>query len=561
VASPDTTMSAHLAFRRQPVPQQVAQKHTAATLPAPTRGLNTNDNLAFMKPGAAVVLDNWAPTTRGIKLRAGFIPWATLPGGTPVVSSFEYASAGVQRMFAATLDTLYEVTSPVAAVVKAGQLSGNYAASQMANAAGDWLIAVNDFGDPPLRFDGSLWEVMDAAYMPPAGKPSKITVDMIKYPDANIENGSNLVYVWKYRNRFFFIEASSMNAWYLPINAVGGQLEMIPLSGAASKGGKLLFGAVWSLDAGDGTDDKCCFVTDLGEILVFTGSDPSNAASWRQEGRYQVPAPMGMNAHINIGGDLLIATIDGIIPTSAAISKDAGQLDLAAVTFNIRSMWRAEAIDKREWPWTMQRWDEYGGMFVTWPGGKPGQQRCAVVNTSTNAWCRFTGWDATCFMMMRGELFFGTQTGQIMQADRTGYDNGQPYVATMVGGWGALQSQPSQLVWHQARASFIAPTGQPFLPQLSAATDFVVVLPTPPLAGIDSGVSDLWDQGLWDDAKWDQEATAGTAPSIRNTGWVSVGRTGYSHAPILQVMVAQGARPVVELVSIDATFERLGVNV
>ena len=31
---------------------------------------------------------------------------------------------------------------------------------------------------------------------------------------------------------------------------------MIPLSGAATKGGKLLFCATWSIDAGDGIDDK-----------------------------------------------------------------------------------------------------------------------------------------------------------------------------------------------------------------------------------------------------------------------------------------------------------------
>ena len=53
-----------------------------------------------------------------------------------------------------------------------------------------------------------------------------------------------------------------------------------------------------------------------------------------------------------------------------------------------------------------------------------------VVNAATGAWARFTGWDAMCFVRMRGDMFFGTQTGKIMQADRTGYDNGLPYVAT-----------------------------------------------------------------------------------------------------------------------------------
>jgi hypothetical protein len=42
---------------------------------------------------------------------------------------------------------------------------------------------------------------------------------------------------------------------------------------------------------------------------------------------------------------------------------------------------------------------------------------------------------------------------------------------------------------------------------------------------------------------------------------VSIGEVGFSHAPICQVTVAQQGNPNVELVSIAATFERLGVNV
>ena len=57
----------------------------------------------------------------------------------------------------------------------------------------------------------------------------------------------------------------------------------------------------------------------------------------------------------------------------------------------------------------------------------------------TGAWCRFTNFDATCFMLMRDDLYFGTQDGIVMQAERTGYDDGNhaktPYIATLVGGW------------------------------------------------------------------------------------------------------------------------------
>jgi hypothetical protein len=548
-------MSQHQFFRRVAVPAQVGQKIETVTFPAPTRGIIQNENEGYMQPGSAVICDNWRPTMRGASLRGGFIRWAELPETTPVISAFQYASGINHKMFAGNATKLYDVTTTVPALVKDGQTSGNYAASQLANASGDWLIVVNDKGDPPLRFNGLAWETLAPGYTPPVDMPSTITGPA----GTTVEDGGNLSYVCKYRNRLFFIELNSMNAWYLPLNAVGGELAMIPLSGAATKGGRLLFCASWSIDAGDGIDDKLVFCTDLGELLVFTGSDPSNAATWRQEGRYEVSPPMGMNAHMALGGDLLIATIDGIVPTSGAITKTRAELELAAITRTIKSLWREQVLEKREWPWTLCKWDEYGGIFVTWPGGKPGKELCGVVNAATGAWARYTGWDATCWIRMRGDMFFGTQHGIIMQADRSGYDDGMPYVCTLVGGWEVLQAVSQTVTWRQARASFSARAGEPFVPQLSACTDYVVTLPPPPPAGPDPGPQDLWDQGLWDVAKWD--AGAPIRPVVRNTGWVSIGMTGFSHAPVVQVTVGQTSKPQVDLILIAATFEREAITV
>jgi hypothetical protein len=552
-------------------------------------------------------MDNWKPTMKGASLRGGHNRWAELPETTPIYSAFEYASGDIHKMFVANINKVYDVTTSTPALVASGRTSGNYVASQLANQGGDWLLALNDAGDAPLRFngttwtslatttptdwlvstayavnarardpaDGSRWKCLAAHTSPGTGTfaaargatPGQWTIDtaaddsvfIIGPAGTSIENGDNLVYVCKYRNRWFFIEKNSMNAWYLPLNAVGGQLSMIPLSGAATKGGKLLFCTTWSIDAGDGIDDKIVFCTDLGELLIFTGGDPSSAANWRQEGRYEVSAPMGMNAHLAVGGDLLIATVDGIVPTSGAITKTRVELELAAITRNIKIMWRAEVLEKREWPWTMEKWDEYGGIFVAVPGSASGKERCLVVNAATGAWARYTGWDATCFVRMRGDMFFGTQNGIVMQADRTGYDDGMPYVAVLVGGWEVFQSPSQTVTWRQARASFTARAGEPFAPQVSGTVDYVVTLPTPPNAGPDPGVLDLWDQGLWDTAIWD----AGTPPTpvVRNTGWVSIGLTGFSHAPVVQVTVGQNARPEVDLISIAATFERAGINV
>ena len=604
----DLVVSQHQAFKRVAMDPQVAQKQETATFPAPTRGLILNENEAYMQPGAALICDNWKPTMRGASLRGGCDRWCELPEATPIISGFDYASGVTNKMFVGNATKLYDVTTSTPVLVQSGQTSGNYVASQLANQGGDWMLVANDAGDPLLRFDGTTWASL-ATTTPTAwanstsyaiGAKVSDPVDNSRWicllahtssaspqtfvgdraatpgrweldsapdgqswvtgpPGSAVENGENLVYVCKYRNRYFFIEINSMNAWYLPLNAVGGALLMVPLAGATTKGGHLLFCASWSIDAGDGIDDKLVFATDLGELIIFTGSDPSVAANWRQEGRYELSPPLGMNSHLSIGGDLLIATVDGILPTSGAITKSRGELELAAVTRPIKSMWRTEVLEKREHPWTMKKWDEYGAVFVTWPYGKSGKELCAVVNNATGAWARFTGWDATCFIKLRGDMFFGTQDGLVMQADRTGYDDGLPYVCTLVGGWEMFQSPAQTITWRQARAAFAARQGEPFQPQLSAATDYIINLPPPPSPGVDPGVLDLWDEGLWDTAVWD--GGVAPVPVIRNTGWVSIGQTGFSHAPIIQVTVAQQAKPVVDLISITATFERGGVTV
>ena len=59
-------------------------------------------------------------------------------------------------------------------------------------------------------------------------------------------------------------------------------------------------------------------------------------------------------------------------------------------------------------------------------------------------------------------------------------------------------------------------------------------------------------------AQWDQPTAR---PPVRNTMWLSIGRTGFAHAPIVMVTVAQQAKPNVELLALAVIFEKAGVNV
>ena len=540
-------------YRRVPVQPEAMQKMQVETLPAPARGWILNENPAFQQPAGALVLDNLFPEDATVRIRGGSDQWSDTGTGDPIISGFKYASALNFRMYFSTEDTIFDVTTGTATSIATGRSSGNCVASQLANQGGDWMLVANDQGDYLLRFDGTTWEDLE----PASAALNKVTGPV----GTTVEFGAGLSYVWKYKSRMFFIEAGTMNAWYLPLNAVGGNLELIPLSGACSRGGFLMFGATWSIDAGDGIDDKCIFVSSEGEVLIFTGSDPGDPNNWRQEGRYEVSRPMGMNAHVPVGGDILIATIDGVIPLSQAITKDREGLSLTAATRTIEPFWLQQVSERDDWPWTMCRWDETNALYVSLPGGEVGRQWCLVANIHSGAWCRYVGWDATCFVTINGLMYFGTQDGRVVQAEVTGKDEGNPYFCTYVGSWQHFGGKANQVTWRQARCTFQARATEPFTPQVSAAVDYNFVLPTPPNAGPDPGAAlDVWDEGVWDTALWDADAPP-LITAIRNTYWVSIGATGYSFAPIIQAQISQTSKPQVYLISLDAIADQMAVAV
>lgn len=644
-------------FRRYSAPAEVAQRLLPKTIPAPTRGLILNENPAFMQPAAALVLENWFVTENTIRLRGGSQTWASLPETTPVRSLFNYVTGFARKLFATNDTKLYEVTTATPAQVTGITLTnGHFSTAQFSNLGNNWLIAVNDTGDDPLRYNGTTWVQLNAtsvaawvnstayaagalakdpqlgtvwkvnagqAHTSPAG-PTTFAQDRNNNPGrwtsgaaadnagyitgpvgSAIANGRGLTQVWKYRRRLFFIQAGTMDAWYLDIDSVSGSLLPIPLSGAFTLGGQLLFGCAWTVSAGDGIDDKCIFVTTEGEIAIFTGTDPSSINNWKQQGRYRISKPLGKNSWLNIGGDVLIITVDGIVPISQALVKDVAALEFSALTHVIHPIWEQEVKDKNDRPWSMCKWEEFGGLFVALPGGTIGSPgvnlgggwTCLVANTVTGAWSRFTGWDAMQFCTLSGNMYFGTQDGRVVQADVTGHDHSavrplgadvegsatcpwRAYTNVYVGGWEVFGSPPFLFTFRQARVAFQTRANELFLPYVTACTDYVVSIPPQPPAGPFYTPSETWDEGLWGlgnagtippdpppttppnepgRARWDQPGM--TDFPTRSTMWISIGETGKSHAPIVQVTVFQENKPDVEMLGISMLAEQAGVAV
>lgn len=514
--------------RREAQPKPRAETHT---FPAPTRGWVLNENLAAVGPGSAVILDNWICTTTGISPRGGVARYANC--GAPVVSMHRYTAGIIDKMFAATSDSVFDVSLIVDPEVVptaefTGQSGGEYTSQPFGTSGGDFLYLVNGLDDARL-YDGSAWTVVNGASTPAITGVSTAL----------------LSHVWAYASRMFFIEGGTMTAWYLPVDSIGGAAASFSLAGVFKLGGSLLFGATWSMDAGDGLDDKCVFVSTEGEVAIYEGTNPGSASEWRLAGIYQITRPLGKNAYMRAGGDLLIATASGLVPMSAAIQKDVAALSMSAVSAPIAPYW-LESVRKYNNPWEIEKWPEKNILLVSATSAVDDGYTLSC-NLQTGAWSRWTNIGARCFEHFGGFVYAGGNDGYIRKLETGGSDMGVPYTCVYVGNHEGLAAPGMQKTVGQARALFRA--GHEINPLVSAQVNYSVDVAMAPNSVADFNTG-LWDSGLWDEATWDGSDGVGAVAS----NWTAVGRTGYAIAPEVQLTFGVTPVPNVELVSVDVTY-------
>lgn len=523
------TAPRHKTIQGQPTPKVPAETFT---FPAPINGWVISENLVTPKPASARILRNFICTTKGIRPRGGSTKYATLDDD--VQSMWEYRSGGTSKLFAATPANIYDISAigdadvtPSADV--SGRDDGHYSTQQFGTAGGDYLYAVNDStSDNPQLFDGSSWTEITGASSPAI---TGVTP-------------ADLSQVWSYANRLFFVEKDTLSAWYLAVDSIGGAASEFSLAGVFQRGGSLLFGARWSVDAGDGMDDKCVFVSTEGEVAVYSGTNPGSASDWGLQGLYRMPRPMGKAAHVASGGDLLIATEAGLIPLTAALSGSLDNIETSALSFAIAPHWQEEARTAATYQWQMAKIDRDGLLFISQPDAADGSALC--VNLQTGAWSEITGWDTQSIVAFGGVGYFGSGDNCVYQFDVAGADDGTPYTCTYLGQHEAMGAYGRQKTVRQARPLFRV--GSPIEPQVSALVDFSEELPAAPNSPADYS-SPLWDAAEWDVDVWDASV------SYSNSGrWVSVGATGSVVAPVLQMTFGTTPKPIAELVAIDVEY-------
>jgi hypothetical protein len=365
----------------------------------------------------------------------------------------------------------------------------------------------------------------------------------------------DMSYVWAYNERLYFTQNDSLSVWYLEADSVGGTATEFPLIGVFDLGGSLLFGQRWSLESGGegGLSDQNIFVSTQGEVAIYQGLSPDDAATWKLVGVYRIGRPLGKHAFIRGGGDLAIATTVGLVPLSKAISLDVTALNVATVSYKIADAWTEATQIRGTSDWRAGVWPEQKLAIVAPPDLQGASSPVMFVsNTETGAWARYTGWQALCMTVFRGKLYFGSPEGRVFEANAGGLDDGAVYSGTVVPLYEDMGTPASAKIGTMVRALTRATLD--VVDRVDILTDYNVTSLPPAPDATPFEASNVWGEGIWGQSVW-----SSVTPSVINQKWRSAGGMGYALAPCYQITSGSLGPLDLELIAIDTLHTQAGL--
>lgn len=529
------------------------------SLVAPTKGWYVGTPMASAPVGTCFQLENAFPELDYVRMRAGALEFARGMTGN-VTTLMPWTNGAIRYLFAANAGKIYDVSAggAVGAALVSG-LDPNAIMSfvQFTGLGVQFLICAN--GINPLQlFNGSSWGTSPAI--------TGLT-------------GSQLSYIWTYRNVLYGIEANSLNVWYLATNAVGGPATIFPMSPFFCKGGKLVAGGAWEQLTSNGVMYNWVVVSSEGEVVTYTGSF-AGGSDWTQSGYYKISRPLGQNCLMQAGGDLAILTEDGIIPLSTIQTSDQVALLNKAVTLPIAPAWRDAVIARAGLSgWQIIVWPLRSMAVVNLPKISAADKTQFVANARTGAWSRYVGWDANCWAVSGvgtgvSSLYYGTSDGRVMQAETGGQDDGSSYAMTVFTSYtdmsqtdvqtsGLGQAQSFGQGAFRKHLTMVRPrlqTNFAVTPKVTINVDFDVSIPTapPPAAGPVTGITGAqWGVAKWGVDVW-PTGSAGTSTSggtFQYQNWIPVFADAQVIGLIIQIGVQSTVTPDIRLTATDVLYE------
>ncbi len=465
-------------------------------IPAPTGGWDAISPLSAMEPKYAVTLDNIVPRPGWVEFRGGYNAW--VQGlGAPVETIMVYRPPGSdQRMFVATGTTIWETTEyGIASLAVSGLASARWQYINFTPGGGsNYIYGVNGT-DSPLLFDGTTWTNPFITGVTP----------------------STLININIHKRRVWFIQKNTTKAWYLATDAIQGAALEFDLGALINKGGTLLAMGTWTVDGGNGPDDLAVFITTRGQAIIYKGTDPSNANAWALVGVFNLAPALSSRCFGQMGSDLLIATLEGLLPASKALPFDPSGVRSIALTNRIQNaMLMAAQVGQDLFGWQILTFPKQSLLILNVPIQENVNQMQFVMNSITGAWCRFTGWNANCFEIFNDSLYFGDNDGNVNLAYAGALDLVSPIQSTLKCAFNAFEDPGRNKYMSMIRPMMVA-DGTLF-PGLGVDVDFgddAIVSPVITL----NPIGGIWDAGIWDSSLWG-------AGAITVINWLTAGALG-----------------------------------
>jgi hypothetical protein len=502
------------------------------TKAAPVLGWNAKDAIASMKELFAVILDNLWPNGATVDLRKGSSDHVTgIASAVETLAAYR-PKTGSQKLFSWAGGSIYDASAAgaVGAAVVSGLTNARWQHVNFGNSAGHFMLCVNGADDMRV-YDGAAWTTINAGSVP------SIT---------NVLTNT-LIGAFLFKERPWYIQKDTLSLWYPAAGAFAGALVEFPLQGVFKKGGYLMAGGNWTLDAGDGIDDLMVLISSEGEVVIYQGVDP---ASLSKVGTFTIGKPIGRRCMNPLGNDLNIITTDGVIPISKVIGN--GDTNKAiALTDNIQNaMAQAVGLYGSRFGWEATFYPDANMLLLNVPLADGLQQQFAM-NTITKAWARFLpkgncpGWPANCFEVFNGSLYFGGATF-VRKAWTGTADVTKSIEAEVLPAFNAFGFGDRELQFLQVRL-IIGWDSNPAEIKIGIDVDFSQTTPTSQIT-LPSTDGGTWDSGTFDAAEW-----SGTI--VDNKNWYGVEGTGYTGALHMSLKSSDAQ---IQLSAISYAFEISG---
>lgn len=343
-----------------------------------------------MAPGYAVYLENFWCTPTEVEVRKGVTEHATgLPGQVWTLFAFRNRDS-TRKLFAGCDTGIFDVTTAGAVGASAATITNgkcNY--TNFTTSGSTYLLIVNGTDDMQ-KYDGSTWTTV-ATLPKTSGTLSLNTV-------------SNIA---AHKRRLWFIQELSTVSWYLPIDSVSGTVNQWDFGGLMTKGGYIVCHGTWTVDGGNGVDDYFVTITSEGQAIIYSGTDPSNVATWSMIGVYDLGKPLGTRPLIKYGGDLLYLGEDGIFVLSKALRGDPSKASEALSDLITAPFVSAAQLYYQNFGWQAVTYPTASALLINIPTVAGVTSVQFAMNTQTGAWTSFTGWDALCWATLGQSLFYG----------------------------------------------------------------------------------------------------------------------------------------------------------